>query len=707
MVSVAYKNFEPLTECGQHFLGYLNKTLSFECRQAWYPALRMADVLLREGHFTGFRKLVCEASCRRDPAFQWGLCQRLGDLTADSKWDPETRQNAVALLGEVYRNDAVWGQQATVKQWIVDVLMQVASVPHAVKQTAEAVLRRFGTDKDTTKQALYQSCLKEDPSSYPLRVASPSLATPSLLDRVQDAPDVETRLRRLRRQRLKEWREAMYVPLQARANQQTSDKDRFLLMDRVKEFLDSDQKVFVLLGDCGSGKSTFNHALECDLWNAYKKVDGHIPLHIDLTVIDNPKYDLIGKQLSRIGFMEAQIMDMKLRRKFIVICDQYNDISQLHNFYTSNQFNRAGEWSATMMVSCRTENLVFDNQLQPGLFQQAVIAPFSEDQVQYYIDRYLFTQKPPWSAEQFLKSIHRIQGLRDQLKNPLLLSLFLDVFPYMIDPGRHPSTMEITRLAFYDILVEHWLERSKRRLEKQDLNPQERAAFELLTIDGFTMNCINYMKKLAVAIYMNQHGNPVVAYSRFEDEGTWKGDFFGWKDEKQLLCEACLLTRSGNQYQFIHPSLLEYGLALAIFDPRILGKIAATTSTLARRGNVVSGMNFEHQNVVENAGTSVEHVPDIGSPLYWRSFVNEPSILQFLEERVQQEILFKKQLLAIIEHSKTDMKWCTAAANAITILVRAGVQFIEADLRGIRIPGADLSHGIFDSAQLQGADLRK
>ncbi|KAG9070370.1 Minichromosome maintenance domain-containing protein 2 [Linnemannia hyalina] len=43
--------------------------------------------------------------------------------------------------------------------------------------------------------------------------------------------------------------------------------------------------------------------------------------------------------------------------------------------------------------------------------------------------------------------------------------------------------------------------------------------------------------------------------------------------------------------------------------------------------------------------------------------------------------------------------------NAITILVRAGVAFHGADLRGIKIPGADLSCGQFDSAQLQGADL--
>src|SRR5260363_356141 len=42
----------------------------------------------------------------------------------------------------------------------------------------------------------------------------------------------------------------------------------------------------------------------------------------------------------------------------------------------------------------------------------------------------------------------------------------------------------------------------------------------------------------------------------------------------------------------------------------------------------------------------------------------------------------------------------------MTILVKAGVQFNGADLKGIRIPGADLSYGVFDQAQFDGADLR-
>jgi hypothetical protein len=98
-----------------------------ERKRAWYSALRGADVLIRDGELADFKRLVCEAPCRYDPAFQWGVCQRLGEMAANPKWDPITRRNAIAFLGEIYMNDEMWGQRASVKQWILNILMQLSS----------------------------------------------------------------------------------------------------------------------------------------------------------------------------------------------------------------------------------------------------------------------------------------------------------------------------------------------------------------------------------------------------------------------------------------------------------------------------------------------------------------------------------------------------------------------------------------------------
>jgi WD40 repeat protein len=474
--------------------------------------------------------------------------------------------------------------------------------------------------------------------------------------------------------------------------------------------------VFLVLGDSGAGKSTFNRELECHLWHSYKK-GGTIPLHINLPAIEKPEHDIIAKQLRKAEFTEPQIRELKLHRKFTLICDGYDESQQTHNLYISNRLNQAGEWNAKMVISCRREYLGDDYRyrFQPGdrnhhsesgLFQEAAITPFSMGQVQDYITQYVAVHRPLWEVNEYRKALDLIPSLKDLVKNPFLMSLSLEVLPRMIDPGQDLSTTHITRMALYDQFIEYWLERGKKRLGEKNLSPQARSASENLIDEGFTRNGIAYLKKLCTAIYKEQGGQPVVTYSRYKDENTWKAEFFSREDEKQILREACPLIRNGNQHRFIHRSLLEYGMALAIFDPQDWKELQVSEPTLARRGSVSSVLSSDGHGAVEKVSVTIEREPDFNSPLVWRRFVNEPSVIQFLEERAQQEPLFKQQLQDYIEHSKKDKKWRVAAANAITILVRAGVQFYHADLRGIRIPNADLSDGVFHSAQMQGSDLR-
>ena len=116
-----------LSSSGQGFLDGLKEGFSFRRKCAWYPALRGADAFIRDGEFVSFKKLVCEAPCRLDAAFQWGVCQRLGEIAGNPVWDVRTRRGAIAFLGEMYRNDEDWGHQASVKEWILIILVQLSS----------------------------------------------------------------------------------------------------------------------------------------------------------------------------------------------------------------------------------------------------------------------------------------------------------------------------------------------------------------------------------------------------------------------------------------------------------------------------------------------------------------------------------------------------------------------------------------------------
>jgi len=123
---------------GQYFLDNLKEGFSIKRKLAWYPALRGAETLLRDGQLFKFKQLVCEAPCRRDLAFLWGVCQRLGEVATEPMWDTETRRGAVSFLGEIYRNEPVWGSQQNIKEWILTILMKLAaSDENDIQRTTE------------------------------------------------------------------------------------------------------------------------------------------------------------------------------------------------------------------------------------------------------------------------------------------------------------------------------------------------------------------------------------------------------------------------------------------------------------------------------------------------------------------------------------------------------------------------------------------
>ncbi|KAK5820676.1 hypothetical protein F5H01DRAFT_365071 [Linnemannia elongata] len=122
-----YNNVTALVDSGQGLFEALRDGLSFDSKRSWYSALRGTDRVLRDGQLSKFRTLVFEAPCRRSLAFQWGVCQRLGDLAANTAWDAESREDALEFLAEIYQNDAIWGYHELIKQKILDILFTLAA----------------------------------------------------------------------------------------------------------------------------------------------------------------------------------------------------------------------------------------------------------------------------------------------------------------------------------------------------------------------------------------------------------------------------------------------------------------------------------------------------------------------------------------------------------------------------------------------------
>lgn len=411
------------------------------------------------------------------------------------------------------------------------------------------------------------------------------------LDQPVRARDVESLLKELRYKKVREYSLPNFIPLRAKATLRDSNDNSFPLLDKVNNFLESKNEVFLILGDAGSGKTSFCKHLDYILWNSYKP-GGMIPVHIDLHTIYRPEHDLIKKQLRADGFSNVKIQEMLHNRRFLLICDGYDECGITTNLHTTNKLNRTGQRNVKMVISCRTTlfSRGYQGLFHPhgadkyhdtssDLFEEATIVPFTEDDVKAYIHQYicgtamqdLADDRPRWTVEKFMDTFSTITGLSGLVKNPFVLWLALRVLPsLMSDALASTAKNGTTRAQLLDRFFENWVGVNKSRIQRRTkLKPKVFTVFQdLCDSEGGFKGCVtDFLTNLSAAMFEHQGYSPVVKYEHVKEEITWKGEFFGRTIKSTLLRDASPLNRAGDQYRFIHDTFFDYFRSLAFYTP--------------------------------------------------------------------------------------------------------------------------------------------
>ncbi|KAG0067556.1 hypothetical protein BGZ89_005934 [Linnemannia elongata] len=683
-IKSAFEGVLSLFESGRGAVDSVREGLGSGHKRLWYLAVRGGTVLVREGRLAELNKLIFEAPCRRNPLFQMGICQLLGEIADDETWDVVTRKQAVDFIGVLYRDDRDWAQDKSVKQWMWTILCRISRVQdQTVKGHASVLVRNFRVDgysKLSSESPLRSGFVP--PKSYPL------------LGRVQNIPEVETDLHRVALAQLSHhlhYQLSVYIPPQAKASIDAADSDHSPLMEEVRTFLKGEREVLLLRGVSGAGKTTFNHKLAHDLWKEYTagEPEGRIPLFINLPELKKPDEDMIAERLKSFDLNDAQIKELKLTREFILICDGYDERQLAVNLHTTNCLNDHGRWKAKLIVSCRSQYLkkdyLYDFQPKPRrhpprtsaeLYQEAVIIPFTEDQIGEYVkefvdlpdDQVLLADRPKWTADEYMTRLKDIPNLMELVGNPFLLSVSLQVLHLVIGDTLDLKTIQVTSIQLYDKFVEKWMERGQRRLRENQhlLTFDQRTALKLLgnDYDSFSRHAINYMKELATSMFEERGlaGNPTIEYSQLTENDTWKAKFFGDCAKVSLLREASPIVGTGTQFKLLHRSMLEYFYSLDFFDP---GELKKTDS---------HGIP-SYEALLDSFRTH---------KMTKTSIVGEPLVVQFLGERARTDPDWKQMLLVLMDTIQTDAESIQGASNAIAILLDAGISVNGVELRTLR-----------------------
>ncbi|KAF9121532.1 hypothetical protein BGX30_002499, partial [Mortierella sp. GBA39] len=763
-------------------------------KQAWFLTLQVAQAFARDGRLIEFNQLVCDAACRSNPNFQRGVCQILGEMAFSSLWDITSRRSAVDFLGELYKVDTGRKKDTGIQQWIVSILTQISSVPlHVVSTHARILLDELQREQAVVDTGACHSLhtLLPLPTSFPL------------LRRALDMPFIDYDLESMRLQQFDEPLFPISIPLHTKSN--ASHTESLPLMKMVLDFVESERRVFLVLGDSGSGKSTFCRQLERKLWNRHKN-GGRIPLFINLSSIHQPDIDLIEKHLGRHHHIsDSVIQDIKRHRRLVLICDGYDESRLTTNLYTTNHLSHL---DVKVVITCRNTFLHRDyqgrflphghdryNDRASDRFEEATIAPFSRVDIKEFIKQYV---QDPATQEHLSKvtlsshidyweKLSVVPDIMSLIKNPFLLTLALQALPSLPIDTRDPTKLKVLQNDLYDGFIQEWIETNKKRLYQAILAEEFCTERDILLNDGFARCVKDYSKRLADAIYRCQDGHPVVRFSG-EHHEDWKREFFGPEIKTTLLREASPLTRAGIRHWFIHKSLLDYFYARSFYDPDDSddedddfdgddddfdgddddfdgddddscgsggnsvgdtadslndnndgstggggeqtggngdstdtfsgttgggGDSAVGNGNLAGSSGGSSGGNhgasgngdsfhggnddFNRDKDDSRRGKGVlsskrkhksgKSRPSPSSdPFSKRNLFTEPSVLQFLVERAQTDHRLKMRLFSSIEQAKALTTPSLAAANAITLLYKAGERLCNIDMSGVQVP---------------------
>jgi len=496
---------------------------------------------------------------------------------------------------------------------------------------------------------------------------------------VIDIAILEQKLRRLNENSQKAFSEYAdtYVPIVERKKDETVD-----LEQDVAQFLHSQQLVFLLLGEAGTGKSLFLERLSCTLYQE----KGAIPLFISLPSLKNPRSRCIEEALETLGCSAEEIAYLKSERHFVFILDAYDEIPLWENLYAAN---RLSEWKCKVIISCRTQSLPANyldlfapyagGRIRYGLLRERTTTPFSSDQIDDFLKKMIGKEDTTWKTwTDCRRCIDEIPGLIFLVQNPFVLTLVVRFLPGVLERFAKLEKDEVLRLSrteLYRLFVENWFERQQKKLEvsgqikdREDL----RGAF------------FDFSKQLAKK--MHEKGAFCVIYeeaSLFGDQSNEWAPFFQETDpHTNLIRSGCPLRKVGNRWSFLHSTILEFFISEKLFE--------ALRHLEERPGEEA------HRALIRK---TVEQLNE-------KLLVTQPSIIRFMADQVKSDRSFQKALFDIVLLSRAEPQVATAAANAMTILNAAGVSFSRLDLSGIRIPGAALTGAILDGTILIGADLR-
>ncbi|MBB71583.1 MAG: hypothetical protein CMF50_04240 [Legionellales bacterium] len=462
-------------------------------------------------------------------------------------------------------------------------------------------------------------------------------------------------------------------------------------------FISNNYRVAHLYGESGSGKTMLLHHYFRTQWDIFQKNNSaRIPIYLPLIEVVDVKSNFVNKYLTDVvNLIDDELYWLK-KHPVLLILDGYDEqpklLSQKLDLW---EINDLSSWTDVKVIaSCRKEVLVtkelrerFSSSISSSNYMSIELNCFDKNQIQHYIKSYINYKKlidtdsesdgEEWGCwETYWQCFAEIPALFRLSESAYALSIIIEQLPALMKQYKEKDKIErlyLMRIDIYDQFVSSWFERRAMKVLAQN-NCIVKGKHK--TKKGLVGAFRRFSEQLAAKMLQRNERMAVCAGSGarglYHHQDPW-WQFF-WDDSEPdltIIRSACPIREAGNNcFVFIHDTLREYFGAKQLFSSSVYKYEVSS--------------NFDlNCALIKDAGT-----------------------LEFLAEQIQKNPHELELLYRIIDESRSESRLTCAAANAITIMVRANINFSHKCLQGVKIAGASLIGGIFCSTDFSGADLR-
>jgi WD40 repeat protein len=587
--------------------------------------------------------------------------------------------------------------------------------------------------------------------------------------REYDSFDPEQAIAALKRvffeQYKKQFQAQIYIPLNIGHSLQ--DNNALPADAWLEQFCETSEKTHLLFSEGGGGKSSFCYWIAEKLWERHD-ADPKQPIPLILRVslqeklTENTLFDYIKRELLKdpafLENLDYQIKNLK-NMPMVLLLDGFDELPSAKQGNLWRQL-ALYQWTINkVLITCRPEALIYyDYHRKQDLFKTHMskdeveennhvayyAQPFTPEQIADYLERYQESEQTEINYQELFNNLPELNAFTS---NPYVLYLCAEALPDIIEKiGEKEEKAEVyysTRLEIYEIFTHKWIKNHAEKLRKTgeiseiqcrtiqkyahdfcaalaarlwgqekwvieyDPTEQSKTVEETKWVQQDRVQLFSAESEFSREVLKEEPPAPQPEkkiWVKFVGASESARDYFSSKHKTtigndysrffckngqfktdtgevlgiQLLLRGCPLRYLGedkgiHRYEFFHKSLLEYFASKQMF-----------------------------RSVSYHAGFS------LGCALNDRLLDSqEPLPIRLAADQVKNNVKAQALLRQVVEESKHEPRVAIAAANAMTILNAAGVDFSGENFSRVRIKGANLVGAMCIGTNFTEADLRE